>query len=1199
MHVKLLRFIKVHWQDIFILLTLIISGCVIPYFWLKGGYMIAGHDAGMPFDPVEHYWDRIYTWSERIGFGSDNTQNVGALGIHTLEALVFRLTGNLHVHQVILLAFWLILPGIAMFLFVRSVFGPRFLLTLFAPLFYMYNHLLLQALWIFERTKFSLYAVLPLIALILIRFFRKQTSALRAGAMLSFVLFFLNGGGFLPLFGAVIVVMFVATAYFLVTEPTKNNAIQTLKFLTVFFVLSFFLQSYWILGYTVLIQNALNEQLASLGGIDSVISWATYISSESSLFNLLRLQGIIDWYGNQNHPYATMFLFNPFLQLVSFTLAPLAFVSLLFTKDKKDQKVLILLALIALLSMIFIGGTHEPLGFIFMFFMRYVPGFAVFRSPFYKFAPALWFAYAVLIGYSLWYTQQKLLHLLGYRKILGVVFAVLIFIIFCVYNYPYFTGSFFDYIAGKRTTKIFVPRHVTEFGEYVQKYEPHQRLLLLPPPSNISNADTFVWRYWSLAPVTSLLTNTVSLTVRADNRQAENDLVTLTNQAFAEGDSVWDKLLFTIGADSIVLRKDFAVQEDSQTLADLSAYEQKLKDSPLIASSKAFGPWILYTLKPEYKRPVIAILPTSAVIAGSFQTPPTQLDKDYFSLLKLNDIDAKTNMQILNLTPTRRNIVQANDQYWLPLCTFCTLQDEFPSIDRGEKILPFSFFFPFVQHNEEKSLLEEKDWKQRERIYFDIFSKRTYALRGAMQARTKQASMFIKTENALIKAVNDVGRSLEQSTGNVDEDNDRLLKMISYLYVAKEQITQRMKDNPFQIEQPVLTNAFEVVDSTIVTFINKLWRSDTEFEKKYTVNIEQAAKFDALLDLGTLGVRQNIPTLAVVTLSIDDTLVPISLQPVGGDWVKLVSLELTQGIHKILLIDNTVKNIFSIPQESKDANKHITFGAISFSFEASILDQQCMSFPLNNLTKGDYYKISFTYSIPDQYRGMYFKWDKDKLSEASMIIKGNRLLPTTQPQTYEKIDFVSHETMYLNFCSDFDLPENIKKHATFSVSDIAIKKLSTPALVLHKRQETPSATASVSYERLNPTIYAVRVTNPQGIPFLLSFAQRYDRNWRLYPVSRRHEFKSLRRVNPEIPAFQAKSTDHFFDLNLLQTFITKPIADDLHVLTSGYANGWWLDGTSNQDYLLVYEKQKWYLVGLGLSLIAFLASLYVILRSRT
>lgn len=1181
---------NLHWPDTLTLFILIATGSLFPYLWLKGGYTIAGHDAGLPFDPIKHLTNRFYVWTERIGFGADQSHELGAVPIHALEALVQAIVQNVQIQQMVVFAFWLILPGVTMFWCMRSLFGQRrWFLILFASLFYMYNHFLLQAWWIFERTKFSLYAALPLVVVIFYNFFQRNAGIIPSSLYLSLLLFFLNGGGFVPLFGAIIITIITATAYFSFINFSKITVVRLAKFLGLTLALSIPLNAYWILPYLILLRESFDTGLSAIGGIKSVLEWANYISSEASVYNLLRLQGIIDWTANQRHPYASVFLQHPFFLGISYLLAPLAFVSVLLAKQKNDRLILLFFALLALTSMIFVGGTHQPFGFLFTFLMQNVPGFIVFRTPYYKFAPALWLSYAVLIGYTLGYVIDRLKTKGRPKFFLSILVGSLSLVILGIYNYPYFTGEFFDYLKGQRSTRIKVPPYIYDVDRYISKERELARILLLPRSSNELNADTYIWKYWSLAPVTSLLSNNFTVTNRNNDTEVEVKLVNDMYRAMDENNPVWKKLLFIFGVDTAILRKDYAVSEDSRVPGDLSKYENLLSDRSVFKPSQAVGMWQFYDVDKSLTLPTITALPDTIFIDGYFDQTPLLTYANFLSLYELNSITKKTAVINSEFLGSKQVDIQPNTVYPAPLCSRCTLRDNFESLDLPERVLPTSIFFPLVERKEKQALANETDWLKRERLQLEILKKRTFALREIRRMDIKDRDGFMKTETLLHQALQSLLESTRTPSYDSNLDTKRALEATEMLYIVKDEVIERLHKNIFKNERDLLSALLTTVDRALQELPKKAFSSQNEIEKNYRYVIKEPGTYDVLLNAKTLSNFQDSSSLNKLALTANDVNYPISFTNVGGDWYKLTNLTLMPGEHRITLADNTTRNIFSIPEEMQSTYKEATFSGNNFTFIASATENKCFVFPVTNLEVGGVYNIAFSYTIPTRDRRLIFKWDKEPLDYAKIVNEGHYLFSTNTKLAFEAREIVPTTTIYLHFCSEFFINVNTPKDATFTVSDISVKKFSSPKMMLQLQKRAPTDTPTVYYERINPTQYHIRVINNTGNPFMLSFAQRYNSQWKLYPLQTNWGFYRAKQVNPEFSTYKVEQQDQYFAYDFLKSFVSSPVAENRHMLINGYANGWWLAGSNPQDYLLLYDKQKRYYVGVIMTLAALAA----------
>ena len=166
------------------------------------------------------------------------------------------------------------------------------------------------------------------------------------------------------------------------------------------------LNLYSILPFISTLISSDYAKVVGSGTISAGKEWLIYISRGTFFINLFRFQGVPDWYltGGLPNPeisYATIYLTNRILVLISFVLPILSFSGMLFAKEKIEKYLISFFAILFLVSMFFTSGTNSPLGFIYTFLYERVPGFSIFRSPYFKFAGSFIIAFSVFLSYSL------------------------------------------------------------------------------------------------------------------------------------------------------------------------------------------------------------------------------------------------------------------------------------------------------------------------------------------------------------------------------------------------------------------------------------------------------------------------------------------------------------------------------------------------------------------------------------------------------------------------------------------------------------------------------------------------------------------------------------------------------------------------------------------------------------------------------
>lgn len=544
----------------FELLLILVLG-LTPLLWYGDNTIVFGHDTGFSLDPTARFIDRLFTWTGRAALGFDQSDTIGALPIHGLEAVVAQLGFSLTDIQKITFSFWFVAPGLSMYALLHHLNNRNdaWVFRLTGTGLYMFNHFLLQGWFVAERTKFSLVAAMPFVLMMVMLVADRRIGPVKTGLLIGIVVGLLNGGGSVPLYAAMLLTAALAVAFFGLIgfargeTETPLNMVKLSLTAAVSFLL---LNAYWLLPLISGVVTSYESRLAGMGGLSSILTWADIISAHASQLNLFRLQGLSFWYADP-HPYSGAFFNYRPLIAVSALLPLLAFLPVLRKRSHVDRHYVLFFALLALLGMFFSGGTHSPLGAIYRSLMEHVPGFVVVRSPYLKFAPALWLAYAVLIALTVstlmdW-ARVRLKNVVGAQFITFGLGALLVGSVIA-YDYPVFSGSFFNWSPQLNlTTMVRVPEYVFEFGQWANSEKKPGRVVLVPP---VSDLETYNWGYMSHGLVASYYAPTfanTALVLDSDERALVDEMYVALKAG--ETDAALDYAA-TLGARYFLLRRD-------------------------------------------------------------------------------------------------------------------------------------------------------------------------------------------------------------------------------------------------------------------------------------------------------------------------------------------------------------------------------------------------------------------------------------------------------------------------------------------------------------------------------------------------------------------------------------------------------------------------------------------------------------------
>lgn len=594
-------------------IALVLLVGILPLLWYRPGFMALGHDMGYPLAPVDHFVDRLYTWTDRLSpFGSDQTESLSAWSIHGLEWGTSMLGLSLLRSQQTTFIFWAVLPALTMYILLKHLRpeAKYYPLRLVGSWFMSVNYYMLQGWSIAERTKFSIVAMLPMLILALVKIFKENKSVLHESAKLSLLLFVFNGGSGLPLWGG-LALTGLTTTLVLWRESVLSIWEKSRKLVGfVLFTVTFLLVTnlYWVMPYLESYRQNFTQRIQDAGGIDRVVEWSSVISQNASWLNLFKMQGLADWYDNPEHPYANILLKNPALMALAILLPAVAF----FGLAKKSWQTNLFLALL-LAGIPFAAGSHAPLGKIYDWLLTTVPGFSIFRTPIYKFGMVVWLAYAYLIANGAQWLSEKL-------KTRAWVAVILTAGVISVYHYPTFTGVFFHW-SNKFSTMVQVPKYIFSFKNELDNNPYSTRVLLLPPLNPGDSYEEYNWHYFSLSTIPSILSRR---SVVLNDNHVQGIEENLLNKLYADlqvsGNS---DLVSWLGIDKIIIRHDFSAPAEKNYTPD--AIDSSVEKSNQFMKLKTIGEWDYFSVNTK-PRPLFSLGDGATVTNVSKPDFPVALD---------------------------------------------------------------------------------------------------------------------------------------------------------------------------------------------------------------------------------------------------------------------------------------------------------------------------------------------------------------------------------------------------------------------------------------------------------------------------------------------------------------------------------------------------------------------------------------------
>lgn len=461
----------------------------ILWFLKKGNVILNGVDINFPLDPIVWFSRRFFIWNSVTNAGSDFSSSTAGLFFHLIQLIPYILGFALREIQLISLIFWFGVIIFSSFTFVRLILPGRKVLQILFVILYSFNIYLFNSWENIKVANLSLVASIPLGISIILLLNGLNLSKTKAALYSFFLGILVSGAGINPSY----IVTFILALFIF---SLSLNAFKNFLFVIFFVILA---NLFWILPTFYQVATTISPS----GSIDKIgfTNWVQSLSGNTSLLNVMRLQGAWDWYAVDSITglplyisYALNYFYKfPFI-VFSFILTAIAISSFLL-RDEKRKYLYITFGLMFVIGIFLGAGTHPPTGVLFFFLSSHIPFFTLFRSPWYIFTPLVTLSLAGLISLFFYSLGNKLpKH--------GLYLAVLIIIGNFFYSYPLITGKIFRY---NRPDSFFVsfPKYVYDTQKWLQDANLSARVVSYPD----DEIENFTWGYRGIESILSLLSD--------------------------------------------------------------------------------------------------------------------------------------------------------------------------------------------------------------------------------------------------------------------------------------------------------------------------------------------------------------------------------------------------------------------------------------------------------------------------------------------------------------------------------------------------------------------------------------------------------------------------------------------------------------------------------------------------------------------
>lgn len=1144
---------------IFNILVLFILA-LTPLVWLPEGHILTGHDSGYPINVLEAYKNRFFSWNSTENLGIDNTTSLSTIPVMSIGAAVSFLGASVATAEKITFVFWFFAMLLSMWFFARSLSDRIEYLwfPLLSAILYGMNFYLL-ALWRYAAgTTYSAYTALPLVMMIYLKALGDNSKEfLRPALGIAFVISIFNGGGSLslPLFGGLLVSFFWASLYYVITEEShrrKQLLHKLYKLIIVAGSVSILLNAYWFVPFVYYAAINYAQTIANQGGKAVVVVWTQSVSIFTSIANLFRLQGFPEWYENPSHPFANRYLTNPLLIAISMSFAPLAYASLLIAKKKQLARLILFFVVLSLLGIFFSAGVHPPTGWLYRLFMLYVPGFVIFRSAQYKFIPALYFAFAILISYvvnaGIAYIGKAKLFSKIPPVILPGILALSVAFGVVAYHYPYFQRGFFFYTKNL-STLLEVPSYVTSFDRWRDSNaDDDGRMLILPRYNSVWKAGLYNWNYFSLYSVFNLIKTKPFVQYSYYLNESQLSLFNRLAHELPKQTALSKKLLNLFQIRYVMITGDVSYLSEDMPGESPEIYSTPLSQQNAYPLLWQEGPWQLRDNPSFSKRRIYSVSSLTELNGNGSDAPAAILiGADTFVLRQML---GKSVQNPLDKLPVN-NAIHA-----LP-CSTCSLYTEEANIlPQYTNILPGSLFYTIKKWRERDVLPEEASDYSTVSHELGLTLKRLAELRGSIDANLSE-TIVLDLIGDIEKSWSKVGARLHFED-SAAENYEAIARVSSFAKSEYQYLSKIISANSRYLDRLIgLQNTFKAFSKRISEY-----KRTVANKSLYTVT-RDVKRGEAYLDAGTLGVTSDGSMIVPASIAINGKV--IAHKPAvtegkvdlgSGSFFKGDIITLTYPDKASLLgdvyrqsvtVDNRLQScqIAQINAYDWEKKYHLV---LQRAAEWSQTAQLYLRRRVNSQT---------AFSIEDSIIKPHFSFNFD------------RSVSFDQDAYFAGTD--GDVGAYLYLCVTKGEQEVPMKNV------IAAYEMVRPPLYIYDKQSAEAMIQPLSFRRINQTKYEVDVSKA-SFPMVLVFDENYNPLWRLSTVDGSSSIGAL------ITRWRVPS-----------------LAEKTHTQVNGYANAWYLPEKPSDTIILEFYPQVLFYKGIIITAVAFIVAgiLFMLRRNRS
>ena len=586
--------ILVNKQLIFCLSFIVLLG-LLSLTWFRGDFFLVSLDSNFPLNATSTASHFGFIWDATAPPGTPVGRSIPYFFYQGFLGLIQETGFPMYDAQKLEFSISFVFSGLAMFFLMQTILKGKHknATSLISALFYMFNPFTMLWIWHDHLPEMFFYATIPLLLAFFIKGIQKK-QILRYTLLFCAFSFLISSAFGNPVDAVMMWLILVSFLfYYLLSHFRETDEIRfSLKFFIVLVFAWSALNLWWLLPSIYSLPGEAGVLQAVNAGATSYDKLLTS-SLDSTLINSYRLQGIWSFSpvfgGTKVYPFVPIF-HTPIFVLISFLIPLTVFIPFL---SKKQESSMLFFGITAAISLLGMTALQAPAGPVFNWLFNNLPGFVIFRDPYYRFGLIVSLCYAPLFGFGVEKIYVFVKRVFRKKAIATVSAGVLCFLVIGAFAWPLWTGDFIG--SGTDWTPdayVKVPSYYQDADRWLRSQSDDFRLLTMPLSTVFYAAYNWTNGYMGMDPSPWLFSKP---TINRDSGDSYSLALKVANDIVQNSST--DEIAGTLtllNVKYIVLHRDadesyIAFNPSWFVAAPIDVMEETLNSTPNIRLERSFG----------------------------------------------------------------------------------------------------------------------------------------------------------------------------------------------------------------------------------------------------------------------------------------------------------------------------------------------------------------------------------------------------------------------------------------------------------------------------------------------------------------------------------------------------------------------------------------------------------------------------------